>query len=198
MKKLRLLSLLSIASEKQTSTQTSNLSYSILCQKLELESTIELEHLITEAIYNDLITATLNPAHQTVVIISVAPLRDLAPGSVQLMISELAAWSSRCQSVLASLEGEIQKVKSDAARRTKREALAERQIKAATDTDRSTGAGTGSNLGTRSNNPRMKREQAEEFDEDDDAMDLDAGSLAGPGKKKSSGGFLQKLGRGSR
>jgi COP9 signalosome complex subunit 7 len=115
------------------------------------------------------------------------------------MISELAAWSSRCQSVLASLESEIQKVRSDAARRTKREALAERQIKAVTDTDKSTGSGTaGAAPGSRSNNQRMKREQADDYDEDDDAMDVDAGSLAGPGKKKSGGGFLQKLGRGSR
>ncbi|KAF2170146.1 hypothetical protein M409DRAFT_51901 [Zasmidium cellare ATCC 36951] len=111
--KLRFLSLLTIASEK---TASSNLSYASLCSRLNLESPIDLEHLITQAIYNDLITGTLNPASQTVIITSVAPLRDPAPGSVQAMIAELNAWSGRCDSVLSDLEAEIKKVKSEAER----------------------------------------------------------------------------------
>ncbi|KAF2216031.1 hypothetical protein CERZMDRAFT_109831 [Cercospora zeae-maydis SCOH1-5] len=128
--KLRLLSLLSLAAEKGNA---STLSYASLCSRLDLSSTVDLEHLVTQAIYSNLITATLNPAAQTVVITSVAPLRDVAPGSVQNMISELAAWSGRCDAVLEQLEEEIQKVKADAEKRAKRESKAEKQIKAVTE-----------------------------------------------------------------
>lgn len=196
--KLRLLSLLTIASEKGAA---SNLSYASLCSRLDLSSTVDLEHLVTQAIYSNLITATLNPAAQTVIITSVAPLRDLAPGSVQSMVDELAAWSGRCDAVLAQLEGEIKKVKADAEKRAKREAKAEKQIKAVTEQGEKSGnTGGASILGTRSgHNTRgtNKRDQADDDDEFEDAMDVDDGGRASGGRKKS--GFLGKVtGRGSK
>lgn len=184
--KLRFLSLLTIASEKTSS----NLSYASLCSRLNLESPIDLEHLITQAIYNDLITGTLNPASQTVIITSVAPLRDPAPGSVQAMIAELNAWSGRCDSVLSDLEAEIKKVKSEAERRAKREYKAEKQIRAVTDDGKSSAAAGGALAGGRTglgSRGATKREQADD-DDDDDMMDVDEpGRTAGGGRKKSSG-----------
>lgn len=185
--KLRFLSLLTIASEK---TSSSNLSYASLCNRLDLESPIDLEHLITQAIYNDLITGTLNPASQTIIITSVAPLRDPAPGSVQAMIAELNAWSGRCDSVLLDLEAEIKKVKSEAEKRSKREQKAEKQIKAVTEDGKSGVIGVGP-LGTKgpmNTRGAMKREQADD-DDDEDMMDVDeTGRTAGGGRKKSGGG----------
>ncbi|KAF2483278.1 CSN7 COP9 signalosome subunit, partial [Neohortaea acidophila] len=135
--KLRLLSLLTIASDRHATTsstpRSSNLSYASLCALLGLATPLDLEHLITQAIYSNLLTATLNPASQTVHITAVSPLRDLAPGSVGVMTTELEAWSLRCQSVLATLDAEIAKVRGAAARRAMREQKAEKQIKVVVD-----------------------------------------------------------------
>ncbi|TKA66783.1 hypothetical protein B0A55_10501 [Friedmanniomyces simplex] len=191
--KLRLLSLLTIAAQKPTTTAIeTNLSYASLCTRLDLPSPIDLEHLVTQAIYNDLISATLNPAAQTVVITSVAPLRDLAPGSVADMIAEMSAWSGRCDSVLADLEQEIARVKANARRRHAREVKAEKQ-KAAAETGEKGGT-SGVLAESRSGrNTRGATKKAEEDDDDyGDAMELDGGSgmggLGGGGKKRSSGG----------
>ena len=187
-KKLRLLSLLTIAAEKPTSSSLeSNLSYSSLCRCLDLESTVDLEHLITEAIYSDLIVATINPASQTIVITSVAPLRDLAPGSVASMISELSAWSGRCDNVLAELEAEIAKVKADAQKRYAREQKAERQIKAVTEASEKGSSGAGLTTSRGGHNTRGAMRRGDDADDDDDAMDVDGGMSAG-GKKRSGGG----------
>ncbi|KAI5359256.1 Putative proteasome component (PCI) domain-containing protein [Septoria linicola] len=201
--KLRLLSLLSIAAEKGAA---SNLSYASLCSRLDLSSSVDLEHLVTHAIYSNLITATLNPAAQTVIITSVAPLRDLAPGSVQSMVAELAAWSGRCDAVLEQLEGEIRKVKADAEKRAKREAKTEQQIKAVTEqaekaSKSSDGTAGGSGIpGSRpGHNTRgaHKRDQADE-EADEDAMDVDDGGRTVGGRKKSAGLLGKLTGKGSK
>lgn len=144
-----------------------------------------------------MLNATLNPTSQTVVITSVAPLRDLAPGSLSAMISELSAWSGRCDSVLSSLEAEIEKVKSDAKKRAAREGKAEKQIKAVTEAGEKS-AGMGQIGGKASQNLRNTRGRDEVDDDDDeDAMDLDGNGLGGGGGKKRSGGAFGRLaGRG--
>ncbi|EME46255.1 hypothetical protein DOTSEDRAFT_51786 [Dothistroma septosporum NZE10] len=195
--KLRQLSLLTIASQKSTSpAMTPSLSYQSLCTRLDLTSSIDLEHLITQAMYRDLITGTLNPASQTVVITSVAPLRDLAPGSVHSMLTELAAWSGRCGSVLAELEGEIKKVKANAERRARREAKTEKQIKAVTEASDKGSMSVG--LGASRSGHNTRSAKRDDDDDDDDMMDLDDGKSVGAGKKKVGGGsILQRLTRGS-
>ena len=182
--KLRLLSLMSIASER---TSSSNLSYSSLCKRLDLQSTVDLEHLVTQAIYSNLITATLNPANQTVVITSVAPLRDIAPGSIGTMVSELEAWSARCDGVLLDLEAEIAKVRSEAKRRQAREAKTDKQVKAVMDAAEKAAGGGGGGRG-----PFKKQTYA---DADEDAMDIDGGQGGGKGKKGAGGGFGGLMGR---
>ncbi|KAF2770275.1 hypothetical protein EJ03DRAFT_270903 [Teratosphaeria nubilosa] len=205
--KLRLLSLLTIASQKQQSASSGcNLSYASLQRRLDLASSLDLEHLITQAIYSDLISATLNPAAQIVVITSVAPLRDLAPGSVDDMIAELAAWSGRCDSALADLEAEIAKIKSDARKRAMREQRTEKQVRAVTDEPKSGGAGGGLGLGGLGSLAGMggksghntrgagKKPDLTEEGDDEDAMDVDGGE--GAGRRKSNvGKFVDKLSR---
>ena len=178
---------MSIASER---TASPNLSYTSLCDRLDLPSTVDLEHLVTEAIYSNLITATLNPANQTVVITSVAPLRDLAPGSVNTMISELEAWSVRCDSVLGDLEAEIMRVKTEAKKRQARDAKTEKQVKAVMDAAEK-GAGGGGTGGR-----TLRGGQKPSYSEaDEDAMEIDGGQAAGKGKKGAGGGFGGLMGR---
>lgn len=173
--KLRLLSLLTIASSKTSST---DLTYSSLASRLGLDSPIDLEHLVTQAIYSNLMTATLNPAAQTVVITSVSPLRDLAPGSISTQISQLAAWSQRCDSVLSELEAEIAKVKANAAKRRKEEVRVEKQVKGVIEAEKNSSSGA---MGRTRGAFNMRGQD----DDDDDEMDIDGGM---GGKKKGGVG----------
>ncbi|KAF1944640.1 hypothetical protein EJ02DRAFT_371072 [Clathrospora elynae] len=106
--KLLLLSLLPLSHSHST------LTYKHLMTALELPTTRALEELITTAIYSGLITATLDPAHSLVSVTSISPLRDLAPGSLPALQTTLQAWSLRCDSALADLEVQAEKVKKDA------------------------------------------------------------------------------------
>lgn len=111
--KILLLSLLPLSHSHTT------LTYSHLQSALDLPTTRALEELITTAIYAGLITATLDPAHSLVSVTSIAPLRDLAPGSIPAMQTTLQAWSQRCDSALADLEAQVEKVKKEAVDREK-------------------------------------------------------------------------------
>lgn len=198
--KLRLLSLLSFAAEK-----IPDLSYRRLCERLELDSAVDLEHLVTTAIYSDLLTATINPATQYIQITSIAPVRDLAPGSVKDMLQELENWSARCDNVLHELEAEITKVKADASKRAARQtqvasqlaAAAEANEKAATSVNSRSGAQGVGVSSPHKQSKTQKRDQAavEEEDglpaDDDDAMDVD-GQASGV-KKKPAAGLLGRL-----
>lgn len=190
-RKLRLLSLLTIAAEKASTTaqQQNNLSYNSLCTRLDLAQPRDLETLVTTAIYENLLTATLNPTAQTVVITSVAPLRDLAPGSVNQLLGELSAWSGRCDSVLADLQSEISRIEAQAVKRAAREGRKEKQIKAANEAGEKSSGAAG---GTRSGKQVGKSEMQEEA-EDDDAMELDSSSAAANGRKR--GGAAGGTGR---
>ncbi|CEN59751.1 Putative COP9 signalosome complex subunit 7 [Aspergillus calidoustus] len=116
-RKLRLLSLLSLAST------TKPLTYESLMSPLSLSAPSELETLVTTAIYSSLITARLSPATTppTVNVTSVAALRDVKPTSLPAIISTLAAWESRCGSVITDIEAEIAKIRADSAQRRARE-----------------------------------------------------------------------------
>ncbi|KAL4787277.1 hypothetical protein BJX76DRAFT_319386 [Aspergillus varians] len=120
-RKLRLLTLLSLASTIKP------LTYESLMGSLSLSAPSDLETLVTAAIYASLITARLSPATTppTVNVTSVAPLRDVKPTSLPTMISTLTAWESRCGSVISDIEAEIAKIRADSAqRRTKEHARA--------------------------------------------------------------------------
>jgi COP9 signalosome complex subunit 7 len=103
-KKLLLLSLLPLAQSQST------LSYANLQTALSIPSQKDLESLITTAIYSGLVTGTLDPHTKLACISSVAPLRDLPPGSVPTLNRTLAAWSAQCSETLRDLEEQIREV----------------------------------------------------------------------------------------
>lgn len=126
--KLRLLTLLTLAA---TTTNNAPLTYSNLQSALSLSSPLALERLVTDAIYADLVTATLNPAKGLVAISSVTALRDITPGSVTSIMASLDAWTGRCDDVLKELEIEVKAVKEGAESRAKEEAMRASQVKKA-------------------------------------------------------------------
>ena len=111
-RKLRLLSLLSLAATTQPP-----LTYPNLMTALAIAAPADLESLVTTAIYANLITARLAPASHppAVHITAVAPLRDVNPAhALPAMIARLSTWESRCGHVIADLEAEIARIRSDA------------------------------------------------------------------------------------
>jgi COP9 signalosome complex subunit 7 len=175
--KLLLLSLLPLSSSH------TSLSYKHLLAALDLPTTRALEELITTAIYSGLITATLDPAHSRISVTSVAPLRDLAPGSLPALQSTLEAWSQRCDSALADLEVQAEKVKREAVDKEKVRRKKDRALEAAMQAsdEKSTGKRNLMGLGS------------------DDAMEIDdegSGGRNTRGSKRTPGnfGFGRRLG----
>ena len=155
--KLRLLSLLTLAA--QPASTPSNLHYASLTSALGLATARELEAIVTDAIYRGLVTGTLDPAREIVSISSVAPLRDLAPGSVPTLRTTLDAWSGRCETVIKNLESEIARVKAQARRRKAEETRFEKRVESANkELDRRTKKVLG---------------QGSDDERDKDAMDVD-------------------------
>ncbi|KAH8728288.1 hypothetical protein GQ44DRAFT_702096 [Phaeosphaeriaceae sp. PMI808] len=168
--KLLLLSLLPLSSSHAT------LTYKSLLTTLDLPTTRALEELITTAIYSGLITATLDPAHSLIAVTSVAPLRDLAPGSLPALQSTLQAWSQRCDSALVDLEAQVGKVKKEAVDREKVRRKRERALEAVMQTNEDKASGKRGLMGNSG----------------DDAMDIDedsGSSRTTRGSKRGAGGF---------
>lgn len=96
--KLRQLSFLTLA------RNPASLSYSALQTALSVRSASELEHVVVTAIYAGLLSATLDPYRQVVLVSRISPLRDPAPGSVGEMIAALKGWDARCSAALDEIE----------------------------------------------------------------------------------------------
>ena len=171
--KLRQLSLLSLSTSPYT------LTYAHLLSELSLSTTRALEDLVISSIYAGLLTAKLDTLSQRVDVSSVAPLRDLKPGSVPRMVSVLEDWDSRCVSVLGEIEGQVQTVRRKAQEQRKRETEHEKAVaKKMGENDDGRGK-----LG--------KRGGGEEADE----MDIDEGGRRLRSTKRGGGNFLGGLGK---
>ncbi|KAJ4375529.1 hypothetical protein N0V86_007061 [Didymella sp. IMI 355093] len=169
--KLLLLSLLPLSHSHAT------LTYTHLQSALDLPTARALEELITTAIYAGLLTATLDPAHSRVTVTSIAPLRDLAPGSLPRLQSTLATWGTRCDAALADLEAQVDRVRRDAVEREKLRRKKERAIEVQTSDEKSTGK----------RGPEMRGGYG-----DEDAMDIDQEGGSGRatrGAKRGAGAF---------
>ncbi|KAG9240047.1 hypothetical protein BJ878DRAFT_546658 [Calycina marina] len=191
--KLRQLSFLSLARTPE------NLTYPALLKALGLQGEAELEQLVISIIYAGLVTGTLDPYHQRVLISSVAPLRDLPPASIPSMIATLVEWSSRCTSTLSDLEDEIARIRALSAARRKSDeewnAAVEKLIEGK-EKERSCGGGSssftggGKILGEKRDNERIS-------DEDEAGGNMspeEEGERASkyPRKKGTLGGFFGK------
>ncbi|KAK4218169.1 hypothetical protein QBC37DRAFT_412679 [Rhypophila decipiens] len=154
--KLRQLSLLTLANGSSDETSSPALTYTSLIQNLGLSNARELEELVISTIYAGLINAQLDPKHEQVLINSVAPLRDVAPGPDALagLLSSLRAWAGRCDASLQSLEEQMAQVRAEADRRaaegaawnSKMDTLLKEEEKGATASTNNNGKQTGSML----------------------------------------------------
>jgi COP9 signalosome complex subunit 7 len=194
--KLRQLSLLTLAKDPH------NLGYASLQSALGLPDSRAVEELVISAIYADLIQAQLDPRNQTVLISSVSPLRDLAPGSIPSILANLHEWSDRCTSTLFDLEAQIDAIKQTAAVRH----LEKKQWQEKTDSLLAAHADSEDKVKDRNlanrvkaafRSGRGKRDRpggsaSQTIDAEDDEMDLDDEDDADDAQADGTGGLAGK------
>ncbi|RWA07573.1 hypothetical protein EKO27_g7540 [Xylaria grammica] len=183
--KLRQLSLLTLAKNPH------NLTYASLQQSLSLDN-----------------ARALDPRNGVVRVSSVSPLRDLAPGSIPLILNSLREWSGRCTSTLEDLEAQIASIKAAAAKRHSDKKAAAEQSARLVEEEKNAEQGVHSQRQGAMLNRALARIQGQRFGkrgsgslepnaDDDEAMDVDeeepddgeGGSgtaLGGPGKKRAN------------
>ncbi|KAK2181311.1 hypothetical protein NP493_403g00021 [Ridgeia piscesae] len=101
-KKLKHLTIVSLANKNKC------LPYSLLLQELDLINMRELEDLIIEVIYADVIRGKLDQKNQQLEV-DYAIGRDIQPEAVTEIISVLQSWCNSCESVLQTIDSQISK-----------------------------------------------------------------------------------------
>ncbi|XP_018973557.1 COP9 signalosome complex subunit 7a-like isoform X2 [Cyprinus carpio] len=98
--KLRHLSIISLASNLKC------LPYSLLLQQLELKNVRELEDLLIEAVYCDIIHGKLDQRNQQVEV-DCSIGRDLGPNELPNIANTLQEWCTGCEAVLCGIEEQV-------------------------------------------------------------------------------------------
>ncbi|KAI6037906.1 hypothetical protein EDC04DRAFT_2868567 [Pisolithus marmoratus] len=101
--KLKYLSIVSLASERRV------LPYSLLLQELKMDTIRELEDLIIDAIYLDILRGKFDQKEQQLEI-EYTMGRDLEPGQLDKVLAALQNWASTTASVLEALDKKLVEV----------------------------------------------------------------------------------------
>ena len=101
-RKLKKLSIISLAAEG-----TDVLKYDMLLKELDIPDVRTLEDLIIEAIYSNIIEATLDQKEKHVQVHS-AIGRDVAPGQLAKMIKKLVNWTTTAETLIQNMDKEIE------------------------------------------------------------------------------------------
>jgi len=106
--KLKQLSIVSLAEQSRI------LSYSELLTYLDISSVRQLEDLIIDAMYQDVLKGKLDQKEGRFEV-EYTIGRDLEPGptSLELLLNKLRDWSDRTSGVIQSLDGQIQEIEND-------------------------------------------------------------------------------------
>jgi len=100
-KKLRQLTIVSLAAQSKL------IPYSVLQQQLEITELRELEDLIIDAIYQNIIQGSLDQRSKYLEIESVMG-RDLKPEDIDGMIHTLQSWSAQSETLMKTIKEKIQ------------------------------------------------------------------------------------------
>ncbi|KAI9100445.1 hypothetical protein DFS34DRAFT_486008 [Phlyctochytrium arcticum] len=103
LRKLKHLSIVTFSNRKRT------LDYDVLLANLDIFNVRELEDLIIDAIYQDLLRGKLDQKKKCLEV-EYAMGRDLAPGQLDTILSTLNAWASKLETVLASVDKQMKHV----------------------------------------------------------------------------------------
>jgi COP9 signalosome complex subunit 7 len=106
--KLKHLTIVSLAADRRI------LPYTDLLKALDISNVRELEDLIIDAIYLDLLQGKLDQKEEQLEV-SYTMGRDLEPGKLEQVLAALKDWASTTSAVLATLDGKINSIAADTA-----------------------------------------------------------------------------------
>lgn len=120
-KKLQHLTIVSLA------IKTKCIPYKELLEELDIKHVRDLEDMIIEAIYGDIIHGKLDQKKQQLEV-DYAIGRDIRQGNVTDLGSFLEEWCDSCETILACLENQIQRANSEKQKRIKHKEGIEQEI----------------------------------------------------------------------
>ncbi|XP_043486789.1 COP9 signalosome complex subunit 7 [Polistes fuscatus] len=100
-KKLQHLTIVTLA------TKSKCIPYSILLEELDIKNVRDLEDLIIEAIYADIIHGKLDQKNSQLEVDYAGLGRDVRPGDTGVVAETLSAWGQACDAVLACIEEQV-------------------------------------------------------------------------------------------
>lgn len=100
-KKLQHLTIVTLA------TKNKCIPYSVLLEELDIKNVRDLEDLIIEAIYADIIHGKLDQKNSQLEVDYAGLGRDVRPGDTGVVAETLAAWGEACDTVLSCIEDQI-------------------------------------------------------------------------------------------
>lgn len=119
--KLRHLSIVSLT------TKSKCIPYSVLLKELDLKNLRELEDLIIEVIYADIIHGKLDQKNNQLEV-DYAIGRDIGPDDVGAMAAVLQEWCDGCETILTNIESQINKANTTKEGRNKQKSILESEV----------------------------------------------------------------------
>ena len=120
-RKLKQLSIVALAHESRV------IPYSVLLAELELATLRELEDVVIDAIYRDLLVAKLDHASSQLEVAH-AIGRDVRLSDVAAMVRTVSAWTTRAEELLRALEQQAQRAKATASEHAQHEQLLQTRL----------------------------------------------------------------------
>ncbi|XP_015605292.1 COP9 signalosome complex subunit 7b isoform X2 [Cephus cinctus] len=106
-KKLQHLTIVTLA------TKLKCIPYSVLLEELDVKNVRDLEDLIIEAIYADIIHGKLDQKNSQLEVDYAGLGRDVRPEDAGVVVDTLAAWGQACDTVLACIEQQVVRANSE-------------------------------------------------------------------------------------
>uniref|UniRef100_A0A336LYA4 CSON005782 protein n=1 Tax=Culicoides sonorensis TaxID=179676 RepID=A0A336LYA4_CULSO len=101
--------------------------YNSLLEELDITNVRDLEDLIIEAIYADIIHGKLDQKNKQLEVDN-AIGRDIRPDDVSQIVTTLQEWCDSCETVLACIEEQIRRANAEKQKRIKHKDLVEKEI----------------------------------------------------------------------
>ncbi|KAI9341819.1 hypothetical protein DFJ73DRAFT_843444 [Zopfochytrium polystomum] len=133
-KKLRLLSIVSFAGEKRS------LSYESLQEQLDVANVRELEDLIIDGIYQDVLAGRLDQKKKCLEV-EYGIGRDLPPGETAKLLNSLSSWANTTENILRYIDQKLEAVAREMAAHTREKEEFEKALEEAKAKAKAAGSG---------------------------------------------------------
>ncbi|XP_046413925.1 COP9 signalosome complex subunit 7b isoform X2 [Neodiprion fabricii] len=123
-KKLQHLTIVTLA------TKSKCIPYSVLLEELDLKNVRDLEDLIIEAVYADIIHGKLDQKNSQLEVDYAGLGRDVRPGDTGAVAEILTAWGEACDTVLNCIEQQVLRANSEKQKATQHQEKLKQEIQA--------------------------------------------------------------------